>query len=118
MGNADIAPRRLLRRSGAAKHVEETFGIPVSPKTLAKLAVVGGGPKFRKAGRIPLYDPPDLDEWARSKLSPLVSSTSELAVGCAMNRPTANRGELGTQPPLRSRARPRKTTPSTPIEAA
>jgi hypothetical protein len=39
---------------------------------------VGGGPKFRKAGRVPLYDPEDLDDWARSKLSELVTSTSQL----------------------------------------
>lgn len=69
----------MLRRSDAARHVTDTWGIPLSPKTLAKLAVVGGGPKFRKAGRVPLYDPTNLDEWARSKLSRLVASTSELA---------------------------------------
>ena len=79
MNNADLEPRRMLRRSDAARHVTETWGIPLSPKTLAKLAVVGGGPRFRKAGRIPLYDPTNLDEWARSKLSGLVASTSELA---------------------------------------
>ena len=78
MTNIDLAPRRMLRRSDAARHVTETWGIPLSPKTLAKLAVIGGGPRFRKAGRIPLYDPTNLDEWARSKLSGLVASTSEL----------------------------------------
>jgi hypothetical protein len=78
MKNADLAPRRLLRRSDAARHVTDNWGIPLSPKTLAKLAVVGGGPKFRKAGRTPLYDPTNLDEWARAKLSGLVASTSEL----------------------------------------
>lgn len=78
MTNADLAPCRMLRRSDAAKHVTDTWGIPLSPKTLAKLAVVGGGPKFRKAGRVPLYDPANLDEWARTKLSSLVASTSEL----------------------------------------
>jgi hypothetical protein len=73
-----IAPRRLLRRADAAEYVKKTWGIPLSPRTMAKQAVVGGGPKFRKAGRIPLYDPANLDEWARSKLSSLVASTSEL----------------------------------------
>jgi hypothetical protein len=78
MKNGELAPRRLLRRLDAAKHITDTWGIPTSHKTLAKLAVIGGGPKFRKAGRIPLYDPSNLDEWAQSKLSPLVASTSEL----------------------------------------
>jgi hypothetical protein len=73
-----VAPRRLLRRSAASKYLDDEWGIQRSPKTLAKLAVVGGGPKFRKAGRVPLYDPPNLDEWARKMLSGLVSSTSEL----------------------------------------
>ena len=79
MRNVDLAPHRMLRRQDAAKHVTETWGIPLSPKTLAKLAVVGGGPKFRKAGRTPLYDPVNLDEWARGRLSPLLTSTSQFA---------------------------------------
>jgi hypothetical protein len=31
----------------------------------------------RKAGRIPLYDEHDLDEWAASKLTRKVASSSE-----------------------------------------
>ena len=69
---------RLLRRSEAANYVQNRWGYPLSPKTLAKLAVVGGGPKFRKASRFPLYEVAWLDEWVRSKLSLPVSSTSEL----------------------------------------
>jgi len=78
MDKTPLAPRRMLRRPAAASHVEERWGYPLSPKTLAKLAVVGGGPRFRKAGRIPLYDPADLDDWVRSKLSRPIASTSEL----------------------------------------
>lgn len=78
MEQTSLPPRRMMRRSEAAKHVNEK-GVPLSPKTLAKLAVVGGGPSFRKMGRIPLYDPSDLDVWVCSKLSRLVASTSELA---------------------------------------
>lgn len=73
-----ISPRRLVRRSDAAEYVRTAWGIPLSPKTMAKQAVVGGGPKFRKAGRVPLYDTGDLDNWARSRLSELVTSTSQL----------------------------------------
>jgi hypothetical protein len=70
---------RLLRRTEAAKYVTETYGLPCSPKTLAKLACVSSeGPPFRMAGRFPLYPQPDLDVWAQKKIGPLVRSTSEL----------------------------------------
>jgi hypothetical protein len=72
-----VGPKR--RRTAAADYIRDTHGIPCSPKTLAKLACIGGGPAFYKAGRIPLYADPDLDAWAQSKLSKRVMSTSELA---------------------------------------
>jgi hypothetical protein len=68
---------RHIRRIAAATYVETTYGIPCSPKTLAKYASIGGGPAFRKAGRIPLYPISGLDAWAQSKFGPLVRSTSE-----------------------------------------
>jgi hypothetical protein len=72
-------PDRLLRRSEAAKYVTDKYGIPCSPKTLAKLACVSSeGPPFRLAGRFPLYPVSGLDKWAESKIGPLVRSTSEL----------------------------------------
>lgn len=47
---------RLLRRSEAAKYITDKYGIPCSPKTLAKLACISSdGPPFRLAGRFPLY---------------------------------------------------------------
>jgi hypothetical protein len=70
---------RLLRRIEAARHIRENWGYPCSPKTLAKYAVIGGGPPFRKAGRYPLYDPHDLDAWITNKLSDPVTSTSAFA---------------------------------------
>ena len=69
---------RLLRRVEASKYIVETYNVPCSPKTLAKLACIGGGPPFRLAGRFPLYPVSGLDEWAQSKIGPLVRSTSEL----------------------------------------
>jgi hypothetical protein len=69
---------RLRRRGDAAQYIQSEWGIPCATKTLAKLAVVGGGPVFRKAGRTPLYPEDALDDWARSKLGPRVRSTSEL----------------------------------------
>ena len=51
--NANLV--RLLRRTEAAEYVTETYGIPCSPKTLAKLACVSSdGPPFRM---VPLPPP-------------------------------------------------------------
>jgi hypothetical protein len=79
MFTTSLVPSRLLRRAEAAKHIDEKWGYPCSPRTLAKLAVVGGGPLFRKAGRFPLYHPDDLDSWIAGKLSDPMTSTSALS---------------------------------------
>ena len=51
-------------------------GLPVSPKTLAKYACVGGGPKFHKFGKMRvIYKIEDLDEWIERWLSKTFSST-------------------------------------------
>ena len=71
-------PSRPLRRVEAAAYLFEKHGIRRAPATLAKLAVIGGGPVFRRAGRVPLYSPADLDEFAASITSAPVRSTSEL----------------------------------------
>ena len=68
-----------LRRKEAARYVVETYNVPCSPRTLAKLACISSeGPPFRKAGRFPLYPISGLDAWALAKFGPLVRSTSEL----------------------------------------
>jgi hypothetical protein len=69
---------RHLRRTEAAKYVVETYNVPCSAKTLAKLACISSkGPPFRLAGRFPLYPTSGLDAWALAKIGPLVRSTSE-----------------------------------------
>ena len=70
---------RFLRRKAASQYLEETWGVNRAPSTLAKYAVIGGGPTFRRAGRVPLYSADDLDEWVASKLSPPMRSTSDAA---------------------------------------
>jgi hypothetical protein len=73
-------PDRSLRRSDAAKYVTETYGIPCSPKTLAKIACISSkGPPFRMAGRFPLYPVSGLDAWVQGRIGPLVRSTAEAA---------------------------------------
>jgi hypothetical protein len=66
-----------LRRSIASDYLREVHGVSLSPATLAKLAVIGGGPRFRRDGRFPLYDLPELDTYAVARLGPLRASTSE-----------------------------------------
>jgi hypothetical protein len=77
---AGLEADRLLSRIEAAEYVERNWSIPCKPKTLAKLAVLGGGPVYRLAHhRYPRYAVTDLDEWARSRLGPKQRSTSEFA---------------------------------------
>ena len=73
-----MSNHRPLRRAEAVIYLSEEHGIRRAVGTLAKLAVVGGGPRFRVAGRTPLYSIDDLDAWVESILSPPVRSTSEL----------------------------------------
>src|SRR5438094_212039 len=62
--------RHFLRRSDAAAYITERYGFPCSRQWLAKLAVIGGGPVFRKAGRYPVYEPSELDRWAEARIGP------------------------------------------------
>ena len=75
------ADNRFLRRADAAVYVCNRYGFPCSRQWLAKLAVIGGGPVFRKAGRFPIYSPADLDAWAQSRIGPAQTSTSESSNG-------------------------------------
>jgi hypothetical protein len=81
-----IEKTRYLRRNAASEYLMETWGISRTPKTLAKLATIGGGPKFCRDGRIPLHTEEWLDEWVREQLSATISSTAELAVTQKENR--------------------------------
>jgi hypothetical protein len=76
-----------LRRKAASQYLEDKYGIHRAPATLAKLAVIGGGPPFRRDGRTPLYSTDDLDQWAISRLSAPMRSTSEGAPARANTTP-------------------------------
>jgi hypothetical protein len=56
-------------------YVSNRYSFPCSRQWLAKLAVTGRGPVFRKAGRYPIYEPDDLDRWER--IGPPQRSTAE-----------------------------------------
>jgi len=49
-------------------NVEAARYLRLSPRTLEKFRVTGGGPKFRKLGRRVVYAVTDLHEWAGSRV--------------------------------------------------
>jgi hypothetical protein len=73
--DAPARPARFMRRDAASRYLADEWGIERKPTTLAKLACVGGGPRFVKARRIPLYRRDWLDEWARE----LIGEAAEAA---------------------------------------
>jgi hypothetical protein len=58
----------LLTRVETAEALTEE-GFPIRPSTLATMATRGGGPPFRRFGRVPLYLWAESLEWAQSRLS-------------------------------------------------
>jgi hypothetical protein len=74
-----LDPTALLRRKDAAKALTD-HGFPTSEATLATKATRGGDPPFQKFGRIPLYKWETTLDWARSRLSEPIHSTSEVTL--------------------------------------
>ena len=67
--------KEFLTRGQAAEYCIKQ-GLPVSLKTLAKYAYIGGGPKFRKFGKMRVvYKITDLDEWVEQRLSDTFAAT-------------------------------------------
>jgi hypothetical protein len=77
-GAVKDASNCLLDRKGASAFLKEK-GYQVASATLAKLASIGGGPVYRRFGRKPLYTSSDLLEWAESRCSAPIGSTSEIS---------------------------------------
>jgi hypothetical protein len=76
----DVSSRQWpfrMRRRVASDYLAAEHGVRLSANTLAKLAVVGGGPRFRLDGRFPLYERRELDSFAAARLGPLRASTSD-----------------------------------------
>lgn len=69
--------RKFMRAKDAGVYLKETFGF-CSEKALNKLACVGGGPEFHKAGAARLYTQEALDAWALSKIGKPQRSTSDV----------------------------------------
>jgi len=70
---------KYLRRKAAAQYLRDHWGYPCTTNTLAKLAVVGGGPIFNRAGRMVFYAIEELDRYVEVKLGPPLRSTADIA---------------------------------------
>ena len=70
-------PEALLTRDQTAAALTAA-GFPTKAKTLATKATRGGGPPYHLFGPRALYRWRDSLEWARSRLRPPISTTSEL----------------------------------------
>ena len=68
---------RRFRRKDASAYLKAVWGLDYAPRTLAKLACIGGGPEMEYAARFPTYTDRGLDKFARAKLSSPVSNTTE-----------------------------------------
>lgn len=60
-GATPAQPQRYLTNDEAAEYLR------LSPRTLEKQRVIGGGPRFRKFGRRVMYAMSDLNDWAADR---------------------------------------------------
>lgn len=73
MASATAAPVSTYLSNG-----EAAAFLKLSPRTLEKLRVVGGGPKFRKLGRRVVYALADLENWSNDRVCTSTSDTQFL----------------------------------------
>ncbi len=71
------SPDALLTWRATADALTEN-GYPTKAATLATKATRGGGPPYRRFGAVTLYRWGEALEWAQSRLSAPIRSTSEL----------------------------------------
>ena len=76
--SASDLPQWLTRRETAA-YLRTQHGMRFGAAALANAATNGTGPPYAKqGGKLVSYWRPDVDEWARTRMSRKVRSTSEL----------------------------------------
>jgi hypothetical protein len=66
----------FFTREAAGAYMLSTYFVG-APRYLAKLATMGGGPRYVTMGRRVLYRREDLDAWARERMSEPRVSTSD-----------------------------------------
>jgi hypothetical protein len=76
---------RYCNRAEASEHLLTRHGLRRSPKYLAKLSSTGKGPAYHKANRAVLYNPADLDAWAKRIIGPSVHSGIEHPLAAPAN---------------------------------
>jgi hypothetical protein len=92
-GHMQTTETKFYDLDGAIERIRQlTGGASPSAATLNKMAVVGGGPPFRKFSRSRIYADQDLVAWVEARMSAKVRSTAELPA-----------------PRIRHKGRPRKT---------
>jgi len=72
------APRPESRNTLFLTNAEAAAFLKLSPRTLEKLRVTGGGPKFRKFGRRVLYALHELETWADQRACESTSDANYL----------------------------------------
>jgi hypothetical protein len=72
MSSAPVTRHVQYLNNDEAAHV-----LNLSPRTLEKFRVIGGGPRFRKFGRRVVYSAQDLEAWAEARAC---DSTSDYLV--------------------------------------
>jgi hypothetical protein len=80
--------KRFMRTPAAGAYLQGEYGIGAA-RTLGKYRCIGGGPPYRRLGRIVVYNQEDLDAWAQAKLGPLQRSTSDTSQRVASPAPAA-----------------------------
>ena len=73
---------RYYRRHEAAQYLTN-LGLPIAAATLAKYAVIGGGPEFQRWSRFPVYAETALQSWIKQRLGTPLRSTSNPAGAAA-----------------------------------
>jgi hypothetical protein len=87
--------RKFHRRRSASAYLSQNY-FPIAPSTLAKLAVVGGGPPFHKVGHVVLYEQTRLDEYAAERIGPELQTTAEADIPHPLGRGRP-KGSLGSR---------------------
>lgn len=69
-------PTPVLTREKSAAYLSE-LGYPMTPQRLAKLAVSGGGPAYRRWGNVAVYRVDDLLAWIDERSGAPLAHTSQ-----------------------------------------
>jgi hypothetical protein len=105
-------PERFSRQE-AAQYLRAAHGVRIGWQHLAKLALHGTGPRFRKDGRFAIYDRLELDAWANGRVSAPCKSNAEYFALQEQARRQVQKQEEGkelTKMPAESNPVPKRAT--------